>query len=123
MKGAGQKTAILLDAEPAAITNKLAVSDGSNGVNDYVLYNGASGVGFYKWTGSALASGKVYLPASAVAGARSFIGFDNGATGITNSNSEAKTLFNGDFYNIAGQRVAQPTKGLYIVNGKKVVIK
>lgn len=30
---------------------------------------------------------------------------------------------NGEYYNLAGQRVAQPTKGLYIVNGKKVVIK
>ena len=30
---------------------------------------------------------------------------------------------NGEFYNLNGQRVAQPTKGLYIVNGKKVVIK
>ena len=29
----------------------------------------------------------------------------------------------GIYYNLAGQRVAQPTKGLYIVNGKKVVIK
>ena len=28
-----------------------------------------------------------------------------------------------EVYNLAGQRVAQPTKGLYIVNGKKVVIK
>ena len=27
------------------------------------------------------------------------------------------------YYNLNGQRVAQPTKGLYIVNGKKVVIK
>ena len=26
-------------------------------------------------------------------------------------------------YNLAGQRVAQPTRGLYIVNGKKVIIK
>ena len=26
-------------------------------------------------------------------------------------------------YNLAGQRVAQPTKGLYIVNGKKVIVK
>jgi hypothetical protein len=26
-------------------------------------------------------------------------------------------------YNLNGQRVAQPNKGLYIVNGKKVVIK
>ena len=30
----------------------------------------------------------------------------------------------GEVYNLAGQRVAQPTtKGLYIVNGRKVVIK
>lgn len=28
-----------------------------------------------------------------------------------------------EFFNLAGQRVAQPTKGLYIVNGKKVVVK
>ena len=26
-------------------------------------------------------------------------------------------------YNLNGQRVNQPTKGLYIVNGRKVVIK
>lgn len=30
---------------------------------------------------------------------------------------------NGEVYNLAGQRVAQPAKGLYIVNGNKVVIK
>ena len=30
---------------------------------------------------------------------------------------------NGELYNLNGQRVAQPTKGLYIVNGRKVVIK
>ena len=29
----------------------------------------------------------------------------------------------GEYFNIAGQRVAQPTKGLYIVNGKKAIIK
>ena len=28
-----------------------------------------------------------------------------------------------EVYNLAGQRVAQPTKGLYIVNGKKVIMK
>ena len=122
LKAAGQKTAILLDAEPGVITNKLAVSDGDDGINDYVLAKHSGVVGFYKWTGSALAAGKVYLPASAVAGARDFIGFDE-TTGIANINSDAKTLFNGDFYNIAGQRVAQPTKGLYIVNGRKVIIK
>ena len=30
---------------------------------------------------------------------------------------------NNEYYNLAGQRVANPTKGLYIVNGKKVIIK
>ena len=30
---------------------------------------------------------------------------------------------NGKVYNLAGQLVAQPTKGLYIVNGKKVMMK
>lgn len=124
LKGAGAKTAAVLDADPAAITNKLAVSNGTSGVNDYVLANHGGQVGFYKWTGSALASGKVYLPASEVpAGTREFFGFDDEATGIANINGEAKTLFNGEFYNIAGQRVAQPNKGLYIVNGKKVIIK
>ena len=36
---------------------------------------------------------------------------------------EAKTAEDGAWYTIQGQRVAQPTKGLYIHNGKKVVIK
>lgn len=34
-----------------------------------------------------------------------------------------KAAAEGEYFNLAGQRVAQPTKGLYIVNGKKVVIK
>ena len=34
-----------------------------------------------------------------------------------------KMAANGEFFNLAGQRVAQPAKGLYIVNGKKVVVK
>ena len=124
LKGAGTKTATILATSPAAITNKLAVSDGTQGSGEYVLANHNSKVGFYKWTGSALASGKVYLPASEVpAGTREFLGFDDEATGIANINSEAKTLFNSDFYNIAGQRIAQPNKGLYIENGKKVIIK
>ena len=29
----------------------------------------------------------------------------------------------GGYYNLSGQRVDQPQKGLYIVNGKKVIVK
>ena len=37
--------------------------------------------------------------------------------------TEVKDADNNSIYNMNGQRVAQPTRGLYIVNGKKVVIK
>ena len=42
-------------------------------------------------------------------------------TGIKDVKNAAKSM-NG-YYNLSGQQVTQPTKGLYIVNGKKVVIK
>jgi hypothetical protein len=30
---------------------------------------------------------------------------------------------NGKFYNLQGQEVKNPTKGIFIVNGKKVILK
>lgn len=42
-------------------------------------------------------------------------------TGI--QNVEAKNPVSGETYNLNGQRVAAPVKGLYIVNGRKVVVK
>lgn len=49
-------------------------------------------------------------------------GSDRETTGI--SNITAKTQQNdGVYYNLQGMRVANPTSGLYIVNGKKVIIK
>ena len=44
------------------------------------------------------------------------------ATGIEEI-SPASTTADGKVYNLAGQRVNKATKGLYIINGKKVVIK
>ena len=43
------------------------------------------------------------------------------ATGINSLTPDPSPKGEGSVYNLAGQRVAQPTKGLYIVNGKKVV--
>jgi hypothetical protein len=37
-------------------------------------------------------------------------------------NSEKRTV-NSDIYDLQGRRIAQPTKGLYIVNGRKVVVR
>ena len=89
---------------------------------NYILSNEASGVGFYKAVdGKYLGAHKAYL-STATATAPSFLGFDGETTGINAVNgSEFKV--NGEYFNLNGQRVAEPTKGLYIVNGKKVVIK
>ena len=42
------------------------------------------------------------------------------ATGINAVNSEE--IKDNNYYDLSGRRVVQPTKGLFIVNGKKVVI-
>ena len=47
--------------------------------------------------------------------------FDDETSGIETMNREPLTV--NQTYNLSGQRVSQPTKGLYIVNGKKVVVK
>ena len=68
-------------------------------------------------------AGKAYVavPASAfTGGARSLkVSFGNEATGINAVEAAAQKE---GAYNLNGQRVMQPTKGLYIVNGKKVII-
>ena len=90
--------------------------------NAYVLnYKAAKGAGFYKLSASGtIGANKAYLVSGA--GAPEFFGFDGNTTGIdaTLVNSEK---VNSVVYDLQGRRVAQPTKGLYIVNGKKVVIK
>ena len=104
------------------VENQLQISDASTTNGVYVLANKVShGVGFYKWDGGLLGAGRVYLevPESA----REFISFDAEATGIENVNREVKDFLNGEFFNLNGQRVAQPTKCLYIVTGMKVLIK
>ena len=88
--------------------------------NIYVLNKGTNGVGFYKLksTGT-IGANKAYLTYSGGAGAREFFLFDE-ATGIEMPTVED---VNADavVYDLQGRRVAQPTKGLYIVNGKKVI--
>ncbi|MBO6187340.1 MAG: hypothetical protein J6O23_02410 [Prevotella sp.] len=46
---------------------------------------------------------------------------DSETTGISEIENSKSKIEN--YYNLNGQRVAQPRKGLYIVNGKKIVIK
>ena len=61
-----------------------------------------------------------YLPEAEPASAPIFISFNNDITGIKNIQ---RTAEDGKCYNLNGQRVVNPSKGLYIKNGKKVVVK
>lgn len=85
----------------------------------YVLGNGDNGVGFYKLSNDgSIGSNKAYLTYSS--GAREFFGFDE-TTGISATlNDEGETITE-KCYDLQGRRVAQPMKGLYIVNGKIVI--
>ena len=109
------------DVDASDITSDLLVSNGTvtgDGSTIFALANGKNGVGFYLVkSGKTVPAGKAYLVIP-VLSTREFIGFDGETTGI-------KTIDNAQvadkYYDLQGRRVAQPTKGLYIVNGKKVV--
>ena len=97
-------------------TNTTAIA--ANG--GYILKEGV----FQPATAGTLAAGKAYLNIAVISSAHPLeMNFEEGdVTGI----SEIEKMRDGEnetFFNLAGQRVAQPTKGLYIVNGKKVVLK
>ena len=106
-------------------TNYLLQGDGTTTFDgttyDYIL--GSDGK-FHQISGGTVATTKAYLHlASAPSGARELsIVFENEATGVNEVRGK-KEEGRDEFYNLAGQRVAQPTKGLYIVNGKKVIVK
>ena len=87
----------------------------------YVLYNDE----FVKSTAGTIPAGRSYLPLAKgqATGGRLTISFDDEeTTGIARVNGESVAT-DGAIYTLNGVRVEKPTKGLYIVNGKKVVIK
>ena len=95
----------------------------TNPGNAYVLnYKAATGAGFYKLkaTGT-IGANKAYLTYSGSL-APEFFGFDGNTTSINEVRGKMEDV-SGEYYDLQGRRVSQPTKGLYIVNGKKVVIK
>ena len=107
-------------------TNALAYN--ANAANDYYMLalNDAKEVQFTKLTSGSIEAGKAYLelpkPASENAPARILnVVFAGETTGI--AEVEKAGVENGAIYNLSGQRVNKPANGLYIMNGKKVIIK
>ena len=58
------------------------------------------------------------LPTEAV-----YLNFGEGTTGVNGVRSKMSEVRSDVFFDLSGQRVVTPKKGLYITNGKKVVLK
>ena len=106
-----------VDVATAAPSNAYCLSKETTG--------SARGVGFYTYTGTIPAHRAYLVVAGGPSLARGFLGFgdDDNTTGI--SLPEAVVIENdGPIYDLSGRRIiGQPQKGIYVKNGKKVVIK
>ena len=110
--------------------NKLQASRGSivggsaPAYDIYVLAEKKDKIGFYKLgNGIVVPDGKCYLEIKKSTGAPDYLAFYFGdVTGVNDVRSKMADV-RGEVYDLQGRKVAQPTRGLYIVNGKKIVIK
>lgn len=91
--------------------------------NAYCLSKGTSGVGFYAFTGT-IPANRSYLVITSIGNAPQYLGFDDngGTTGVNEMRNQTEKV-RGEFFDLQGRRILNPTKGLYIVNGRKVIIK
>lgn len=110
-----------VDNEMVGVTVQTPVAYHPDSKYNYILQQGK----FKKATGASLRANRAYLSTtynvSSVSGAPELdLVFGDETTGIQNIE---RTINDNQYYTLDGRRVAQPTKGLYIVNGKKVVIK
>ena len=116
-----EKTETAVEAkDPSEVgTNMLqyATEDVAASGTLYILYNGE----YVKATGT-IPQGKCYLKLNKPSGARILtIGNNNGTTSISNFNADTET---DRWFDLNGQRISKPQKkGLYIKNGKKIVVK
>lgn len=119
--GATTATVTINDAAAATVANNVLVgtlAPHAKEAGDLFLGNNEGVVGFYDWAGTSLVANRAYIPAATAAGVRALL-FDNTTTGVN-----AATLNNASqkVFDLQGRRVEKAQKGLYIVNGKKVVL-
>ena len=112
----------LLKAVAQAPTTIAAYSGEGTGTN-YVMTVQDSKVVFASIgaTSANLKAGQAYLQVIDGGAPMLTLSFADETTGI--QNHTAKTDVDGAFYNLNGIRVEKPTKGIYVKNGKKFVVK
>ena len=83
--------------------------------------------GIYKYSGTTLGGFKAYMNLTDVTGGEAkglrFIFEDSETTGVNEVIGKMSEATDGAVYDLQGRKVANPSRGLYIINGHKVVIK
>lgn len=89
----------------------------------YVLTRVNGKVGFYAYEGTnGLPEGRVYLQPETAGQSRNYLSLGKSeSTGIVLNNVE--NAMSTEIFDLQGRRVEKVLKGLYIVNGKKMIIK
>ena len=113
-----------------AVVTASDVAASTSGSYNYILAankTGDANPGFYKLTAQHnLKKHKAYLQTTSditPAGARIALIFDDEATTSIQAVEKKQVVNDNVYFTLSGQRVQNPTRGLYIVNGKKVIIK
>lgn len=103
-------------------TGEPVPTDAGDGFKNYILSTDKNdeNVGFYYAGGAIVPTNRAYLKSTAATESRLVMVFEGETTGIKTIDKVSES---GALYNLNGARVAKPTKGLYIQDGKKVVIK
>lgn len=114
-----------LSNEMIGVKTRTQVNETADTKTNYILSKEDAGVGFYLASGGYLAANKAYLSTStpAAAAAREFLPFAESETTGISAMHNSQCIMHNEYFDLQGRRVAQPTKGLYIVNGKKVIVK
>lgn len=96
----------------------------STGSTTYYGYRASDGnfVQVGTSTGAHIGAYRAYISIPGTSGVKAFNVQLDDATGIANVNANLNANERA-IYNLSGQRVSNPTRGLYIVNGRKVAIK
>lgn len=92
-------------------------------VNDgYIMQNQGNGPMFYNAEGSSfsLHAGRCYLTPTGAAASKAYALRIGDETGI--NNSESNIQHSEFIYDLTGRRVESPTRGIYIYNGKKMIV-
>ena len=124
LKGSAGSHSLEVTATGAAIEGKNLLKANLSEVTpaDETYYTLAAGPKFMKSSGGVLGEGKAYLVLPKASEARSLNIVFNDATGIKTVDG-LKAAADGTVFNLNGQRVVKAAKGLYIQNGKKMLVK